>query len=470
LKILYAAAEALPYFKTGGLADVSRALPDALLARGHDVRLLHPYYRAMPLAGRLTSEMLLSVPWRDGTARTEILLDAPGGATAPAALVRQPALFEATAPYADAPGDPFGQAVRFAFFSRAVVAYARAWGADVVHVNDWHTGLVPLFALVDALDAPTVFAIHNLAYQGNFAPALLPALGVPLDMFRTENGVEFFGSASFMKAGITFADRLVTVSPTYARQIQTPAHGAGFDGLLRFRRRLLNGILNGIDRDAWNPARDAFLPAPYHARSLAGKEECRRAVFAEFGLLDDGPLFVAISRLVHQKGIDVLLHALPELVSLGASVVVLGDGDPAVERGLAAAARRFDGRIAVAAAFDEPLAHRLYAGADFLVMPSRYEPCGLGQMIAQRYGTPPLATRTGGLADTIEDGRTGFLFDEPQPAALVEAARRATAVWRSDAWPTLQRRCMRLDRSWQRAAEAYERVYDLASGSVATRL
>jgi starch synthase len=467
LKVLYAAAEALPYFKTGGLADVSRALPDALGRRGHDVRIIHPYYRGMPLGTQRQPELVLPVPWDGGVAAAEILLDAGDGTSAPAALVRQPALFEVDRPYDERAADRFAQGVRFAYFSRAVVAYAQAWGADVVHLNDWHTGLAPVYALLDAVDVPTIFAIHNLAYQGNYAAAILPHIGVPGDFFRTENGIEFFGNVSFMKGGIALADRLVTVSPTYAHQIRTPAHGAGFDGLLRFRHRLLHGILNGIDRDVWNPARDPFLPEPYHVRAIEGKDACRSALLADLGLDDGGPLIVAISRLVHQKGIDVLLRALPALVTLGARVVVLGDGDPVIEHGLASAAARFHGRVAAMASFDDPLAHRLYAAGDFLVMPSRYEPCGLGQMIAQRYGTPPIATRTGGLADTIADDRTGFLFDESEPDELIGAARRAIAQWRGDGWRTLQRRCMRLEWSWERAAEAYERVYALAAGSAA---
>jgi starch synthase len=466
LKILYATAEALPYYKSGGLADVSRALPDALARRGHDVRILHPYYRGLNLPSDLPTEGTLPVRWRHGTSHAELVIDEPGDGRAMAALLRQPALFEEHGPYADRPADPLGQGIRFAYFSRAVVAYARTWGADVVHVNDWHTGLVPVYAQLDGLDAPTVLAIHNLAYQGNFAPTILPEIDVPAAWHRTENGVEFHGNVSFLKAGIALADRLVTVSPTYAREIQTPAFGGGLDGLLRFRRRLLHGILNGIDREVWNPARDPFLPHTYHIRALGGKQACRTAVLEATGLDDGGPLLVAISRLVYQKGIDILLHAAPALIESGARIVVLGDGDDAMARALDDVRRRFPRRLATIAAFDDPLAHRLYAGGDFFVMPSRYEPCGLGQMIAQRYGTPPIATRTGGLADTIEDGRTGFLLESADVHSLMEAARRAIAGWRDSAWTTLRRRCMRLDWSWDRSAAAYEQVYRMAIGAI----
>jgi starch synthase len=466
LKILFATAEALPYYKSGGLADVSRALPDALAQRGHDVRILHPYYRGVNLPRDLPVEGTLAVRWRHGTSHAELVIDEPGDGRATATLLRQPALFEEHAPYSDRPADPLAQGIRFAYFSRAVVAYARAWGAEVVHINDWHTGLVPLYALLDNLDAPTVFAIHNLAYQGNFAPAILPEIDVPAAYLRTENGVEFHGRVSFLKAGISLADRLVTVSPTYAREIQTPAFGGGLDGLLRFRRRLLHGILNGIDREVWNPARDPFLPRTYHVRALGGKDVCRAAVLEATGLEDGGPLLVAISRLVHQKGIDILLHAVPALIEMGARVIVLGDGDAVMERALDEVRRRFPRRLAAIAAFDDPLAHRLYAGGDFFVMPSRYEPCGLGQMIAQRYGAPPIATSTGGLADTIDDGRTGFLMENADVHSLMEAARRAIGEWRGSAWTTLRRRCMRLDWSWARSAEAYEHVYQMAMGAI----
>jgi starch synthase len=463
MKILYAAAEALPYFKTGGLADVSRALPDALHRLGHDVRIVHPLYRGTP-HGPLEFDRALGVPWPGGALGAEFLLDAPEAA-APALLVRQPGFFETGDPYADDPYNPLGQGIRFAFFARAVITYARAWGADVVHLNDWHTGLAPLYALIDGCDAPTVYAVHNLAYQGNYPAAILDWIGVPRHFMRAENGVEFHGLVSFKKAGLSLADQLVTVSPSYAAEIRTPAHGNGFDGLLRFRHRALHGILNGIDRDVWNPAADPHLPHRYNARTLSRKDECREALLSELGLEDGGPLLVAVSRLVHQKGLDLLLAALPALVEWGFRVAVVGSGEPAVERGLARAAAALPGRVTWVGRFDDPLAHRMYAGGDFFVMPSRYEPCGLGQMIAQRYGTPPIARATGGLIDTVEHDRTGFLFQHADPGGLLWAADAALARWRADGWDTLRRRCMRLDWSWSRSAARYLDVYRLAHGS-----
>src|SRR5690606_25836630 len=315
--------------------------------------------------------------------------------------------------------DPLGPGRRFAFFSRAVVAYAAEWGADVMHANDWQAGFVPVYELIDVVDIPTVFGIHNLAYQGNFDRALLTSVGVPVELYRTENGVEFHDQVSFMKAGVALSDRLVPVSPTYAREIQTPEFGAGLDGLLRHRAADLRGILNGIDTRDWDPATDEAIATRYDASRLDGKEANRRAILAELGLRDDGPFLAMVSRLVHQKGVDILIDALPDLLREPGAVAVLGSGEPEYERALARAADAFPGRVAAVFGFDDRLARRLYAGADFFLMPSRYEPCGLGQMIAQRYGTVPIVRHTGGLVDTVEDGVTGFAFTEPTPAGLL---------------------------------------------------
>ena len=461
--MLIATPEAVPYFKAGGLGDAARGLADALARLGHDVRLILPAYSRAQLATEIDSAEAI-VEWPGGAVLARFEMDVPPNAAA-AVLVRQDAFLRTDRPYDPPRGDVAALARRFAFFCRAVVAYAKAWQPDVIHANDWATGLVPVFGLLDGLDAATVFAIHNLAYQGNFPPAFLPEIGVPASMFRTENGVEFHGNASFMKAGLALADRLVTVSPTYAAEIQTPQYGAGFDGLLRFRHRVLHGILNGIDTEEWDPANDDAIAQRYSVRRIADKEPNRAALLHMLGLEDGGPLMVVIGRLVHQKGPDLLLAALPGLLEMGMRIAVLGSGEPGYERALAGAAARAPRRRHVTVGFDETLARRMYAGADFLGMPSRYEPCGLGQLIAQRYGTPPLARRTGGLADTIEHGRTGFLFDDASAAALLDAAAAATRVWRSRRWNTIRRRCMRLDHSWRHAAKRYVEVYRTAVGA-----
>lgn len=466
MKILFATSEAIPYFKTGGLGDVSRALPDALQAAGHEVRIILPLYGGVrDRLDRAEVEFDSPIDWVPLPVDVRFRYHRPPSG-APAILVEQDSFFEPGSPYDGDTGDPLETGRRFALFSRAIVRYARDWEADVVHLNDWTTGLMPVYAMLDGVDVPTVFAIHNLGYQGVYWPALLQQVGIPEALLRTENGLEFHQNASFLKGGLTFADRLVTVSPTYAREIQTPEYGHGFDGLLRFRRRVLNGILNGLNTDIWGPAHDQHLRHRYTARTLDGKDVNRTALVNECGLDDDGPVVAMITRLVNQKGIDIVLRAIPALLDAGIRLVVLGDGERGYEWELEQAARENRKRIAVFLRFDDALAHRIYAGADFFLMPSRYEPCGLGQMIAQRYGTPPIVRATGGLADTVTEKKTGFLFDEPTPEAMLKAVGRATGKWRAKGWNALRRRCMRVDHTWESAAEAYERVYRLAAGSL----
>lgn len=463
MRILFATPEAAPYWKTGGLADVARALPDALSARGHEVLIVLPRYRVLRERGPQAEVVdTVRIPWPDGGMPVRYLLDQPEGRAA-ALLVDQPYFFDTPDPYGPTRHDDLAVGRRFALFSRAVAERARAWRADVVHLNDWPTGLTPLYLRLDGPPVPTVFAIHNLAYQGNFEPALLGQIGVPGAYFRTEGGVEFYGNASFMKAGLALADRLVTVSPTYAREIQTSAYGEGFDGLLRHRKDDLTGILNGIDPHTWNPATDGAIKRAYDADRLEAKDLNREALLTETGLDGAGPVLAMVTRLAHQKGIELILEALPRLLELGMRLVVLGEGETRYETALAEAADERPDRIAVTQDFDDALARRIYAGADFFLMPSLYEPCGLGQMIAQRYGTPPIVRRTGGLIDTVRDGRTGLVFDAPDAAALVQAVRRARDLWRGPEWDPLRRRCMMIDSSWDRSAARYEELYRTAS-------
>lgn len=462
MKVLVAAAEALPFWKTGGLGDVARALPDALVARGLEVRVIMPGYPFIATGpAPLVDDGTLDVPWPGGHRSVGFRRHAPDD-VAGTVFVQAPEFFGTGRPYDDVAGDPFGLARRFAFFCRATVAYARHWGADVLHLNDWQCGLAPVYAMLDGLDAATLFTIHNLAYQGNFDAEALPHLGIPPAFMREENGVAFWGGISFMKAGISLADGVSTVSPSYAAEICTPEGGFGLDGLLRFRRRRLAGILNGIDTATWNPLTDPLLPANYGARGLQRKDACRAALSEGAGVDGSGTLLGMVTRLAHQKGIDLLLTALPGLLERGCSLVVLGHGDGHYEQALRAAAAHRPDRLAVHTGFADELAHLVYAGSDLFLMPSLYEPCGLGQMIAQRYGTPPIARRTGGLADTITDGATGFLFNEPTADALLEAVDRAAAARGRRGWRALQARCMREDHSWTRSAAVYERLYHAA--------
>ncbi|MEJ2218408.1 MAG: glycogen/starch synthase, partial [Gemmatimonadota bacterium] len=464
MKILFATPEATPYFKTGGLGNVARALPDALAARGHDVRLILPFYRAVRQAElQLHAAGMASVPWSGRRLRVRFLAHEPANG-ARTLFVEQDGFFDLDDPYGWPENDRAAPGRRFAFFCRAVLERARRWGADVVHLNDWQTGWVPVYGLLDDDRPATVFAIHNLGYQGNFAPSILADVGLPHDLLRTENGVEFYGTASFMKGALALSDRLVTVSPTYAREIQRPEAGAGMDGMLRFRRRDLRGILNGVDARRWDPATDPHIAAHYDADRPAGKEACRTALLAELGFHGDAPLIAMVTRLAHQKGIDLVLDALDRILTLDVRLAILGDGGPEYQDALTERAAEHDGRLRTFFAFDEPLAHRLYAGADFLLMPSVYEPCGLGQMIAQRYGTVPVVRRTGGLADTVNDGDTGFDFVRFTPDALLAALRRARKAWNGEGWQEMQSRCMKLDRSWDRAAGGYEEVYRAAIG------
>ncbi len=466
LRILFATPEALPYWKTGGLADVAHALPDTLVERGNDVRVILPYYRTIREGHPSVDEVAEAViPWPGGGVPVRYLSHAPA-VGAPAVFVEHGGFFDTRHPYGTAAEDPVFAGLRYAFFCRAVVEYARSWGAEVVHLNDWQTGLVPVYALLDGMPGATVFAIHNLAYQGNFPPAILDAIGIPQSFLRQENGLEFWGNASFMKAGVALSDRLVTVSPTYAREIQTHDGGAGFDGLLRFRHRVLHGILNGIDRQLWNPMTDKALPVRFDGRTIEAKDTNRSALLRELRLEDRGPLVAIVTRLAYQKGVDLVLEALPRILELGFELAVVGNGDLAYEAALADAAAAHPGRVAVHIGFNDALARRLYGGADFFLMPSRYEPCGLGQMIAQRYGTPPVVRHTGGLVDTVQHGSTGFCFDDATPQALVRVLQRAVRAWRSQRWNTLRRRCMGLDWSWERSAARYEGVYRLAVGQL----
>lgn len=470
MRVLFATSEALPFWKTGGLADVARALPDALTARGHEVTIVHPYYRFLQ-GRRVPTEVVgfARIPWPGGDMTVRYLEDHPESrpkGAAPTLFVDQPYYLDILDPYGPTRFDRVAAGRRFALFCRAIVERAREWEADLIHLNDWPTGMVPLYARLEGLRIPTVFTIHNLGYQGNFTPSLLPEIGVPWEYYRIDEGVEFYGTASFLKGGLALSDRLNTVSPTYAREIQTPRHGAGLDGLLYERRAELRGILNGLDQRYWNPATDPVLTANFDGESVERKELNRAALLREIGLDGRGPVFVVVSRLAEQKGIELVLGAIDELLRLGIRLAVLGRGLPAYETALAKMADEHPRRVAAFFRFDEDFARRLYAGGDFFLMPSLYEPCGLGQMIAQRYGTPPVVRATGGLADTVVDGKTGFTFTEPSESGLVAAVKRAIRSWRGPGWNALRKRCMRVDHSWTRSAAEYEALYREAIDAV----
>ena len=460
MRILFVTPECAPLTKTGGLGDVSAALPAALRGLGVDVRTLLPGY----------TEVLEKIKNTVETAKLRVLGVEVGLLEAGALLVIDcPTLYRRDGgPYQDASGADWGDnALRFAVLSKVASTLASAesplaWRPECVHCNDWPAALAAAYLAFDApVSAASVVTVHNLAFQGNFDAALLGRLGLPPQSFTLE-GLEFHGRLSFLKAGLAYADAITTVSPSYAREIQGEEFGCGLDGLLRRRRQSLTGILNGIDTDLWNPAADPLIAAPFDTARLDRKAVNKEALQRRLGLKVDSriPLLGVVSRLTHQKGSDLLAEVIDELAGLPAQVAVLGKGEARMEEALALAAVRHAGAVSVTTGFDEGLAHAIEAGADIFLMPSRYEPCGLNQMYSQRYGTPPVAHATGGLIDTVEDGKTGFLFARPEAGALAEAVRRAIEL-RRDAgrWREMQRRGMQRDFSWSAAARQYAALY-----------
>ncbi len=478
LRVLLISSEVEPFAKTGGLADVAGALPKALRALGHDARVAMPKYRDIERHSPLTTAVpRVRVPIGD-RATEGALLEGRLGGDVPVYFLAHDHYYDRPALYGTGEGDYLDNCERFTFFCRGVIEaiLALGWTPQVIHANDWQTGLVPVYLETVYKDEPalgkigTLFTIHNLAYQGVFWHFDMPMTGLGWDLF-TPAGLEFYGKLNFLKGGLVFSDLLSTVSETYAREIQTPDFGCGLEGVLQYRSADLHGVVNGIDHAAWNPASDAEIAKPYSADDLAGKAACKAALADEVGLEGDGaPVIGIVSRLVAQKGLDLVLDALPGLVETGFQLVLLGSGEPKLERAFTEAAASLEGRVAIRVGFDAGLARRIYAGSDMFLMPSRYEPCGLGQMISMRYGTVPLVRWTGGLADTVTEVKpnrrtgTGFGFEETTPRALIEAATRALAAYREPAlWRQIQVNGMSRDFSWQASAKAYVALYRKAA-------
>jgi starch synthase len=473
MRVLHAAAELYPWVKTGGLGDVLAALPPALAQEGADVRLVLPGFTALLDALGPSEVVRLRTPFAAERVRIAVASLPDSGVRL--YLVDHPAFY-------DRPGGPY-QAPdgsdwpdnhrRFALLGWAVAALAQGadpnWRPDIVQCHDWHAGLAPAYLRAAGATAPSVFTVHNLAYQGFFPAAVFSDLALPADFFSI-NGIEYYGGLSFLKAGLFYADRLTTVSPTYAEEIQTPDFGMNIDGLLRTRAAALSGILNGVDPRIWSPENDAVLPRRYGAASaIRGKAAAKAALLRRFGLEAEGPLFGAVTRLTWQKGFDLVLAALPRLVALGGCLIVLGSGDAALEAGFAAAAQTYRGHVGIEIGYDEALSHLIVAGSDAVLMPSRFEPCGLTQLYALRYGTLPVVRRTGGLADTVVDAyavtladgeATGFVFDDGTPEGLLSAVERAVELYADRAaWRRVMRRAMSRDFSWAAAARAYLALY-----------
>jgi starch synthase len=478
LKILFASSEAQPLIKTGGLADVAGSLPLALSHLGQDVRVVLPAYpqaveRAMPL----TTVAILHLPGHPGEIR--ILEGRLGEERVPLYLVDAPALFNRTGnPYTGEDGNDWpDNAQRFALFCQAIVALSlnRAglnWHPDLVHCNDWQTGLVPALLAFEGNRPASIFTIHNLAYQGNFNRATFDLLALDKKLW-SHQGLEFHDNFSFIKGGLAFADWVTTVSPTYAKEILTSALGYGLEGLLQHREERLHGVLNGIDYRAWDPASDPAIVQHFDAGTFGLKRRNKTALQKELGLPVDenAVLFGHIGRLVAQKGVDLILQVLPGLVAQpDTQLVILGSGDPALESVLNTQCELHPDRIAVVIGYNEALAHRIEAASDCFIMPSRFEPCGLNQLYSLRYGTVPIVHRTGGLADTVVDASprnlldgsaTGFVFDRPDGDALWRTIQRALDFHRRPGvyWEKLALHGMQQDFSWDSSAEHYLDIY-----------
>jgi starch synthase len=482
LRILFVAAEVAPFAKTGGLGDVVGALPKALAALGHDVRVVVPLYQTVREGNFALTEAFpdLQVPLIVGNRATRVWQSPlPGsdesGHPVPVYFLEQDDFFGRPGLYGTQDGDYPDNAIRFTFLCRAALTLAARFEAfpHVVHCHDWQTGLIPAYLRVlPWLDArissvATVYTVHNLAYQGVFPAWAFPLTGLPPQLFQPD-GVEFFGSLSFMKAGLLYADGLTTVSPSYAEEICTPDLGFGLDGVLRARRGVLTGILNGADYTVWNPEHDPAIAAPYGAADLSGKVACKKALLQTFDFPPDldTPVVGMISRLVDQKGFDLVAAALDRLLTLDVRFVILGSGYAPYEEYLTRLRATFPEKIGVRLGFDDALAHQIEAGSDCFLMPSRYEPCGLNQLYSLRYGTIPIVRATGGLRDSVEPfdaatGQgTGFVFQEASGDALLAAVTAALGAFaHRTAWQQLVQNAMRQDFSWERSASRYVERY-----------
>ncbi len=481
MDILFVASELAPMVKVGGLADVVAALSKALRLLGHKVTIALPRYPGVEagglmLARRLTPILLPAHPSLGVPGAEVTVYDGRLGSGVELLVLDAPGLFDRPGIYGEGGADYTDNDRRFGLFCRAVTEIVRHRGDtgtpfDIVHAHDWPAALVPYLLREAKVPVKTVLTIHNLAHQGIFPREALAHAGLGPEHFGVDR-LEFYGQVSFLKAGILAADQLTTVSTTYAREILTPELGERLDGVLRLRQADLVGIINGIDYAVYNPMTDPALAARYDADDSGNKGRCKSALLQELGLEIrlDRPLVVSVGRVVPQKGSDLLAAALPKLLKADVAVAIAGTGDPGLVAKLQAAVSKSAERAVYLGAAPEPIIHRLLAAADIVLIPSRYEPCGLVQLYAQRYGAVPVACRTGGLSDTIVDcdaaleTGSGFLFDKPTATALVGGAQRALAAMGSPRWAALRRRMMRLDLGWDRPARRYATVYRAALG------
>ena len=476
MKILIASPEAVPYAKTGGLADVAGSLVKEYRAMKKEAYVILPLYRKIR-EGNIhlkNTNLKIKVPVGDRRVEGEIFSSQPS-----AYFIRCDEFFDREELYGTPWGDFFDNASRFVFFSRGVLEACKALNIrpDVIHCNDWQTSLIPLYLMKlykgdnFLKNTATLLTIHNLGYQGLFPASEMPLTGLEWDLFSPE-GIEFYGKVNFLKAGLISADVLTTVSSSYAREILRKEFGFGLEGVLKNREKDLYGVINGIDYDEWDPSRDIYIPEKFNLDSLQGKTECKENLVKEASLDKvDRPLVGMVGRLSAQKGLDLVLQSIEELMSLGVNLIILGKGDEEFHTGFLQAAKRHRERISVTIGFEEPLAHKIYAGSDFFLIPSRYEPCGLGQLISMRYGSIPVGRSTGGLADTIQDFNPltskgiGFLFSDYTSSAMQDAIKRALCVYTDrDKLKKMILSAMNMDFSWKSSAERYIELYKHAMG------
>ncbi|MBI2815933.1 MAG: glycogen synthase GlgA [Acidobacteria bacterium] len=479
MRVLIAASEGVPYSKTGGLADVIGALPQALASNGVQVGVVLPRYKSTRLENSKQLVSSLTVALGDGL-RFPSILQGPTTDSVRWFFVDYPPFFDRDSLYVGPSGTDYtDNPERFALFSRTVLEIAKTiFPPHLIHCHDWQAGLVPVmlrtaYASDPALQAvPIIFTVHNLGYQGLFPYDALSRAGLPLDMFRVDR-LEFYGKINFLKGALVYSDAITTVSRKYAQEIQTPEYGFGLDGVLRDRAEKIHGILNGVDYSQWDPAVDPHIAAHYDASNLDGKTACKQDLLRQFGLPDDTsiPLIGIVSRFTRQKGFDLIAEVAERLMAENVRLVALGNGEAQYEKLFTTLAARFPERVGVRVAYDDVLAHKIEAGADMFLMPSRYEPCGLNQIYSLRYGTVPVVRATGGLDDTIEDYDastgvgTGFQFSAFSGIALLETVLRALSVYDNpDEWRHLMRAGMKEDFSWDASAREYAALYRQMAG------
>lgn len=478
MKILLASSEVVPYIKTGGLGDVAGTLLNEYRKTGNEAAAILPLYKKIKKSAKdfklLPLNKEITVPLGNSLEKGRLWKGkTPEGADV--YFIENRKFYDRDELYSTSKGDYPDNASRFIFYSRGVLEALKAlkFKPDIIHCNDWHTGLIPVYLKTLYKDefskTATLMTIHNLGYQGIFKKSAMPLTGLAQALFNID-GLEFYGNINFLKAGILFADIITTVSSNYAKEILTPEYGFGLDGVLKKRRDCLYGIINGIDYSEWNPEEDNFIPAKYSKDDLSGKVICKKSLQKEHGLTEANiPLIGMVTRLTSQKGLDIVADAMDTIIESGAQMIILGKGDESLHRLFSGFQKKYNKKLSVTIDFDNALAHKIYAGSDIFLMPSKYEPCGLGQLIALRYSTIPVARKTGGLLDTIKEYNpskgigTGFLFTRYSYKELIKTVNRAKEFFNTNRhWMKIQRNAMSMDFSWSHSAQEYLSLYQKA--------